>query len=78
MNAQSVFRARMATSFIARRGFSSTRAQLGSPFHYPEGPRTSIPFNPLTKYFFWRYWGFMGVGFGLPFGIALWQSSKSG
>jgi hypothetical protein len=50
----------MATSLVARRGFSSTRTQLGSPYHYPEGPRSNIPFNPLTKYFFFRFWGFMG------------------
>ena len=45
---------------IGRRGFHSTRAQLSSPHHYPEGPRTNIPFNPLTRFFFLRYWGFMG------------------
>jgi cytochrome c oxidase subunit 7c len=50
----------MATSFAARRGFSTTRTQLGSPYHYAEGPRTNIPFNPMTKRFFWRYWAFMG------------------
>ncbi|KAJ5342016.1 Cytochrome c oxidase subunit VIIc [Penicillium brevicompactum] len=55
----SAIRARMATSFVARRGFSTTRTQLGSPYHYAEGPRTNIPFNPLTKFFFLRYWGFM-------------------
>lgn len=59
MNAATALRARMATSSIARRGFSTTRAQLGSPYHYAEGPRSNIPFNPLTKHFFWRYWGFM-------------------
>ncbi|PGH27476.1 hypothetical protein AJ80_00716 [Polytolypa hystricis UAMH7299] len=67
----------MATSIIARRGFSSTRTQLASPFHYPEGPRSNIPFNPHTKYFFWRYWGYMTAGFGLPFAIAVWQTNKS-
>jgi cytochrome c oxidase subunit 7c len=61
MNAASALRARMATSFVARRGFSTTRAQLGSPYHYAEGPRSNIPFNPLTKYFFWRYWAFMST-----------------
>lgn len=49
----------MATSFAARRGFSTTRTQLASPYHYAEGPRSNIPFNPLTKYFFLRYWSFM-------------------
>jgi cytochrome c oxidase subunit 7c len=49
---------------VARRGFHSTRAQMSSPYHYPEGPRSNIPFNPLTKWFAIRYWGFMAVGFG--------------
>ncbi|PYI06642.1 putative cytochrome c subunit [Aspergillus sclerotiicarbonarius CBS 121057] len=70
MYAASALRARMATSFVARRGFSTTRAQLGSPYHYAEGPRSNLPFNPLTKYFFWRYWAFMVTGFGAPFAIA--------
>lgn len=59
MYASSTVRARLAT-VAARRGFSTTRAQLGSPYHYAEGPRSNIPFNPLTKHFFWRYWAFMG------------------
>ena len=58
------------TSVVARRGFHATRAQLSSPYHYPEGPRTNIPFNPLTKFFFLRYWGSMALFFGAPFGIA--------
>jgi len=37
---------------------------MSSPYHYPEGPRSNIPFNPLTKWFALRYWGFMAVGFG--------------
>ncbi|KAK3082365.1 hypothetical protein LTS18_004277 [Coniosporium uncinatum] len=57
-------------TLIARRGFSSTRTQLASPYHYPEGPRSNIPFNPLTKYFALRFWGFMATGFFAPFGIA--------
>ncbi|KAK2625154.1 hypothetical protein QTJ16_005523 [Diplocarpon rosae] len=53
------------TSMVAsRRAFSTTRAQLSSPYHYPEGPRSNIPFNPLTKFFAFRYWTFMAVGFG--------------
>jgi len=48
-------------TLIARRGFSSTRTQFASPYHYPEGPRSNIPFNPLTKYFALRFWGFMGM-----------------
>ncbi|EEH08806.1 cytochrome c oxidase subunit VIII [Histoplasma capsulatum var. duboisii H88] len=76
MLAQSATRARMATS-VARRGFHTTQPQMSSPFHYPEGPRTNLPFNPLTKRFAWRYWAFMATGFGLPFGIAAWQMNKS-
>ncbi|PGH36326.1 cytochrome c oxidase subunit 7c [[Emmonsia] crescens] len=66
----------MATT-VARRGFHSSRSQMASPFHYPSGPRTNLPFNPMTKRFAWRYWGFMAVGFGLPFGICAWQLNKS-
>ena len=46
---------------IARRGFHTTRPQFASPYHYPEGPRSNIPFNPLTRFFAVRYWGFMGT-----------------
>ncbi|WEW55518.1 hypothetical protein PRK78_000949 [Emydomyces testavorans] len=77
MLARSAMRANTATALVARRGFHSTRPQFGSAFHYPEGPRSNIPFNPLTKHFFWRYWTFMGVGFFLPFGIAAWQTLKT-
>ncbi|KAJ6012717.1 hypothetical protein N7499_012679 [Penicillium canescens] len=73
----SAIRAKMATSFAARRGFSTTRTQFGSPYHYAEGPRTNIPFNPMTKRFFWRYWAFMVTGFGSPFAIAVWQTYKT-
>lgn len=52
--------ARTATTIVGRRAFSTTRAQLGSPYHYPEGPRSNIPFNPLTRFFAFRFWGFMG------------------
>nr|ABS18282.1 cytochrome c oxidase subunit 8p [Paracoccidioides brasiliensis] len=76
MIAQTATRARMATT-IARRGLHSSRPQMASPFHYPEGPRSNLPFNPLTKYFFLRYWGFVAVGFGAPFAIAVWQTKKT-
>lgn len=46
---------------MARRGFHTTRRQLGSPYHYPEGPRSNIPFNPLTRFFAVRYWGSIGM-----------------
>ena len=45
---------------IARRGFRTSAARLSSPYHYPEGPRSNLPFNPLTKFFAVRYWGTMG------------------
>lgn len=60
----------MLSRAIARRGFHTTRAQLSSPYHYPEGPFNNIPFNPKTRFFPVRYWTFMMVGFGAPFGIA--------
>lgn len=44
-----------------RRTFSTTRAQMGSPYHYPEGPRSNIPFDPLKKTFALKYWAFMGM-----------------
>lgn len=67
----SAIRARMATSFAARRGFSTTRTQLGSPYHYAEGPRTNIPFNPHAKRFFWSYWTFMGEQSPMSMRIAM-------
>lgn len=61
---------RTTTSLVTRRGFHATRARLSSPYHYPEGPYTNIPFNPRSKYFAFGYWGFMATGFFAPFGIA--------
>lgn len=45
---------------LATRAFRTSAARLSSPYHYPEGPRSNLPFNPLTKYFYVRYWGTMG------------------
>ncbi|GAB1313496.1 Cytochrome c oxidase assembly protein cox15 [Madurella fahalii] len=60
---------------VARRaGFHTTRAQLASPYHYPEGPLSNIPFNPRKRGFALGYWSFCVVGFTLPFGIAAWQT----
>jgi len=83
---RAAFRATAAPSRVARRGFQSTRAQLSSPYHYPEGPRSNLPFDPLKKGFAFKYWGFMGAssrhsmackpltqtatGFSLPFLVA--------
>ncbi|KAK3371851.1 hypothetical protein B0T24DRAFT_630582 [Lasiosphaeria ovina] len=63
-------------SLVARRGFQSTRAQLSSPYHYPEGPLSNVPFNTKTRFFGLRYWLFCIVGFGAPFGIAAWQTYR--
>ena len=62
--------ARAARSAVARRGFHTTRVQQSSPYHYPEGPYSNLPFNTKTRFFAVRYWTFMAVGFGAPFGIA--------
>ncbi|KAJ4294594.1 Cytochrome c oxidase assembly protein cox15 [Kalmusia sp. IMI 367209] len=63
---RAAFRATAAPSLVARRGFQSTRAQLSSPYHYPEGPRSNLPFDPLKKGFAFKYWGFM-----------VWQTKKN-
>lgn len=62
MNAQTVLRARMATQTVARRAFSSSARRMDSPYHYPEGPRSNLPFNPKTRFFWLRYWTFMSMG----------------
>ncbi|KAL9073265.1 MAG: hypothetical protein Q9161_003097 [Pseudevernia consocians] len=77
MLSRTAIRASKAPSMIASRGFRTSAARLSSPYHYPEGPRSNLPFNPLTKYFFLRYWGTMAFFFGLPFGIAVWQTKKN-
>lgn len=43
---------------------------MSSPYHYPEGPYSNLPFNPHKKYFAVGYWAFMATGFFAPFGIA--------
>ncbi|KAF2677309.1 hypothetical protein K458DRAFT_424163 [Lentithecium fluviatile CBS 122367] len=77
MLSRAAFRASATPTLVARRGFQSTRAQLSSPYHYPEGPRSNLPFDPLKKGFAFKYWGFMGTGFMLPFGLAVWQLKKN-
>ncbi|KAI1122798.1 cytochrome-c oxidase chain VIIc [Nemania abortiva] len=64
------------TSLIARRAFHATRARLSSPYHYPEGPYSNLPFNTKTRFFAVRYWAYCITGFFLPFGIAVWQTNK--
>jgi len=60
MLSRAAIRASSTTSMVARRGFHSTRTHMSSPYHYPEGPLSNIPFNPRTKFFALRYWSFMG------------------
>lgn len=61
---------RATTKVAGRRGFHATRSQMSSPYHYPEGPYTNIPFNPKAKTFPLLFWGFCAGGFGAPFLIA--------
>jgi hypothetical protein len=61
---------RLGSQLLARRGFQTTRAQLSSPYHYPEGPLSSIPFNPRTKSFKYKFLAYSIIGFGTPFLIA--------
>ncbi|KAF2461619.1 cytochrome-c oxidase chain VIIc-like protein [Lineolata rhizophorae] len=68
---------RTSTSLVARRGFQSTRARFDSPYHYPEGPRSNLPFDPLKKGFVVKFWTVCGVAFALPFGVAVWQTKKN-
>ncbi|KAI0884628.1 cytochrome c oxidase subunit VIIc [Annulohypoxylon maeteangense] len=77
MLAQPVARASpRITSLISRRAFHATRARLSSPYHYPEGPYSNLPFNPKTRFFAFRFWGYMATGFFAPFGICVWQTNK--
>jgi cytochrome c oxidase subunit 7c len=61
---------RTTTSLVTKRGFHATRARLSSPYHYPEGAYSNIPFNPRSKWFGVGYWTFMATGFFAPFGIS--------
>ncbi|UKZ56127.1 hypothetical protein TrVGV298_009955 [Trichoderma virens] len=65
------------TSVVARRGFHTTRPRMSSPYHYPEGPYSNLPFNPRSKWFGAGYWAFMATGFFAPFGIAVYQTYKT-
>ncbi|ORY11097.1 hypothetical protein BCR34DRAFT_565678 [Clohesyomyces aquaticus] len=71
------FRAAANPAFIARRGFQTTRAQLSSPYHYPEGPRSNLPFDPLKRGFAIKFWAYCATGFSLPFLLAVWQMKKN-
>ncbi|KAK3898716.1 hypothetical protein C8A05DRAFT_37686 [Staphylotrichum tortipilum] len=58
----------------ARRAFTTTRPRLSSPYHYPEGPLSNLPFNPRKKGFGLMYWSYCITGFSLPFLVAVWQT----
>ena len=47
-----------STTSVARRS-AQQQARNASFYHYPDGPRNNIPFNPKTRFFWFRYWGFM-------------------
>ncbi|PHH73861.1 hypothetical protein CDD82_5228 [Ophiocordyceps australis] len=68
--------ARTSTTLVSRRAFHATRPRLSSPYHYPEGPYSNIPFNPRSKWFPVIFWTYAAVGFGTPFGIAVFQTYK--
>ncbi|KAI1159521.1 cytochrome-c oxidase chain VIIc [Nemania serpens] len=78
MSPQATLRAspRLLTALVARRAFHATRARLSSPYHYPEGPYSNLPFNTKTRFFAFRYWAYMFTGFFAPFGIAYYQATK--
>lgn len=61
---------RATTQVAGRRGFHATRSQMSSPYHYPEGPYSNIPFNPRKKTFPIMFWTYCATGFGAPFAIA--------
>ncbi|KAK6535138.1 hypothetical protein TWF694_001617 [Orbilia ellipsospora] len=61
---------------VTRHNFSTSAPRMSSPYHYPTGPRSNLPFNPLSRFFYVRYVAYCAVGFSLPFGIAVWQTKK--
>ena len=54
-----------ATKQVARRNMHASPARMGG-YHYPEGPRSNLPFNPLTKFFALRYIAFCGTAPSTP------------
>lgn len=48
-----------ASKQFARRNFHATPTRAA--YHYPEGVRSNLPFNPLTKFFALRYIAFCGM-----------------
>lgn len=70
MLSRAVVRAAPRVPATASRAFHSTPARFSSPYHYPDGPLSNLPFNPRTKYFAVRYWTTMAVGFSTPILLA--------
>jgi hypothetical protein len=70
MLARASLRAAANPAAVARRGFQTTRVARGSgnhpmpsgnsPYHYPEGPRSNLPFDPLKKGFAIKFWAYAG------------------
>lgn len=54
---RSAFAATQTPFMLARRNFSASSMRAGG-YHYPEGPRSNLPFNPLTRFFALRYIAF--------------------
>jgi cytochrome c oxidase subunit 7c len=50
---RSVLAARQSPLAVARRNLHATPRRLD--YHYPEGPRSNLPFNPLARFFWVRY-----------------------
>ena len=61
---------RVMAALVSRRGFHATRARLSSPYHYPDGPYTNLPFNPKTRFFALRFFLYCATGFSIPFLIS--------
>jgi cytochrome c oxidase subunit 7c len=57
---RSAFALRQAPSMVLRRSFSASSVRAGG-YHYPEGPRSNLPFNPLTRFFALRYIAFCSM-----------------
>ncbi|KAL1898681.1 hypothetical protein Cpir12675_001788 [Ceratocystis pirilliformis] len=66
-----------STGQIARRAFSTSRAQMSSPYHYPSGAGSNLPFNPKSKWFGPGFVLYAVAGFGAPFGISVYQTYRS-
>ncbi|KAK6499215.1 hypothetical protein TWF506_003843 [Arthrobotrys conoides] len=61
---------------VPRQNFSTSAPRMSSPYHYPSGPRSNLPFDPLNKFFGVKFVAFCTIGFALPFGISVWQTKK--